>query len=196
MTNEKLSILVVDDQEINLRSIDELVEAGHEVDTARSFVEASKKILRAKGSDYGEHLRKFEGVNKAQGGYDVILTDLNFPLGGESGELVNIANDSYERHQESPLGYSLLFLAAHKGTQNVAVVSNMNHHDGAIAASFDLLYGCVPPNPKLVRPTYQINDTNVMMFDSDDLPRVERDGMKSKNWKAALDKLYQNDKGE
>jgi len=204
MTQEALHILVVDDQNRNLLSIDKLVKAGHNVDTASCFIEAAKKMLRAQGSNYKNPLRKVEGMNKAKGGYDAILTDLNFPLGGDGYELVNMKNDQIAREREAPLGYSLVFLAAQKGIQYAAIITSTNHHQGPIAASFDLLYG-VPPMPKEVGPNqmipfeptrvpYKMNNTKVMMFDNRDLPslpKAEYMGIQPKNWLAALNKLCQ-----
>ena len=132
MEDKTLEILIIEDKEENLSTTTLLTKKGYSADIARNLAEAFEKL---------------DGKR-----YDMVLTDMNFPIG--KGRVSSPLRG--DTHTEAPLGYSVILYAATKKVPYAAVVSDTDHHQGPIAATFDIL-GQVP---------FQINDTYVEFFDS------------------------------
>ncbi|MBT7903667.1 response regulator [Candidatus Woesearchaeota archaeon] len=201
----KLEILVIDDKLENRESAKQLL-AEHNVDVASNLVEA----LTLMG-----HKVNYESDIEPKK-YDVVLTDMMFPMGGRrSQDIVNMSQEGeWQRHEDQPLGYSVVLFAAKQGIAYAAVLTGMNHHTGPISATFDLFYD---RDNEHQRQEFTINGTKCIMFDerdhssiytltdgtlTDQSPyRVSEDqrsqyvqegkhGFKTaKNWKAVLDAL-------
>jgi len=199
-----LDILVIEDKNKYDASIAQVSDLGHHVDIARNLVEASEFL--------GYQRARLCGSQISPKRYDVVLTDLMFPLGGSMFDIIAI-DDEDQRHEEAPLGFAIVLRAARQGVPYIAVVTDLNHHKGPIAASLDLLYAsddreelCKIPETQH-RPTFKINNSKVRLFDIRDLPALSllKDGricegpcneeeMKLclhplKNYKAALERL-------
>lgn len=166
MTNQnqtqkaKLEILVVEDKTINQESARFLLK-NHNVSIAGDFVQAIKILAGAENEkSFPPYLLSGRTTK-----YDVLLSDMMFPLGG--GEDMP-CRDTYS---EQPLGYSLSLIASRLQVPKIAILTDMNHHSGPIAATFDFIferYG----NTFDRRPIFTLNKTDFMMFDSRDIPRA------------------------
>ncbi len=66
------------------------------------------------------------------------------------------------RYQEAPLGYSVALYASKKRIPLIAIYTDMDHHSGSIAATFDLFRNEESP---VDRDCFKINESTVYMFD-------------------------------
>lgn len=166
-TDRPLEILVVEDTPHHAEAaIAQLTALGHKVYVAKDLSEA----LTCFG--LGKY---FEGAKEPAPPqrYDVVLSDMMFPTGEK-------ATHGFDHAQIAPLGYTVALYAARCGVPAVAIVTDMNHHDGPVATTFDVLtldgfYG--------KKMAFRVDGATVVMFDVRDLPRVDRE---VKNWAAAL----------
>ena len=154
---KKLDILVVDDNQLYRKAAEHLL-AEHNVATARTLVEALK--LMGHKTSYDEEI---VGTN-----YDVVLTDMMFPMGGRrSADIVNMSQEGeWKRHEDQPLGYAMVLFAAKEKVPYVGLLTNMNHHDTPISATFDLFYD---RSNEHQRQEFVINGSKCIMFDERDL---------------------------
>lgn len=178
-----LEILVVEDKEKHLEGIKALEAEGHTVTVAKDYIAAQKFL-------YGDYKKETKAKK-----YDVVLTDLMFPMGGEPYEEVSMGdNDKEKRSAENALGYAIVLAAAQKKIPYVAVVTDMNHHQNPIAATFDMI-----GSDKVIRDadtdeltyysrrSFKIDDSKVLFFDIRDL-KCGDDGMK--DYKQVLHLLF------
>ncbi|MFH1276066.1 MAG: response regulator [Candidatus Woesearchaeota archaeon] len=151
---DKLDILIVEDNKLHLKGIKTLTDAGHRVDIARNFVEATHKLgwSGKRGS-------------QPETSYGAVLTDLFFPMGGRENQFATIFDKENERHIENPFGYSVALYAAKQGVPNIAILTDQNHHGGPIVASFDLFYGEIQKDGKRSRFAFNVGESKFMMFD-------------------------------
>jgi hypothetical protein len=187
-------ILVVEDTEKHLAGLELLKNKGLEIVIANDFVSAAKQLG--------------EGRNPVD--YSCVLTDLMIPFGGNDYELVNFSSiGECERHKTNPLGYAIALCAAKLGVPLIGMVTDMNHHAGPIAGTFDLLYALSDQeavgNSKggWARPVFRINNSKLVMFDERDLETLylnmnntltseyqrESGQIRVKNWIAAYESL-------
>ncbi len=151
---EKLEILVVEDKTINQESAKYLLR-DHNVSIAGDFVQAIRKLVGVKD---GESI--CNDLSGRTTRFDVVLSDLMFPLGGQ----YMPCEDTYS---EKPLGYSLALIASRLQVPRMAILTDMNHHSGPIAATFDFMY-----DHRRTRPSFTINETQFMIFDDRDITRA------------------------
>ena len=181
---KNLDILVVEDKKIHQKSAKLLEKEGHNVDLAVSFFDAARML--------GYHKR----VAKR---YDAVLTDMMLTFGGKRHDIATFRNE-LERNEENPLGYAIVLYAARQNVPLIAVLTDMNHHSGPVAGTFDLFY-----TDHRKRPSFRINDSKVMMFDERDLEQLYmrsngtltskyKYGLETvKNWVAALKELQKDE---
>jgi len=155
---KKLEILVVEDNELHREAAKQLL-TDHNVAIAEDFVGA----LKLMGHKINEDC---EVVEKK---YDVVLTDMMFPMGGEYPDLVNMVEDTSVRYRGQPLGYAMVLFAAKQDVPYAAVLTDMDHHHSPISATFDLFYD---HSNKHGRQEFKINGTKCIMFDNRDLPNA------------------------
>ncbi len=108
---DALSILVVDDNNLNIKSALEGL-AGERLTTATGYQEA----LRIMGE------KKF----------DVVLTDLHLPMSSQT-----LSDEAFKLGELVPYGILLMIEAARNGAKFVAVVTDLNHHSDPFSAAFD-----------------------------------------------------------
>ena len=114
---EVMKILVIEDKAIHQESARETL-IGHEVTVVPSYNEA-----------YG--LLKW----KKEFDFDAVLTDMNMPMSER-----NLSSRIIFRPDEQvPYGFILALAAAYRGAKYVALVTDINHHYGAMSAALDLL---------------------------------------------------------
>lgn len=181
MTNRKLEILVVEDNPVHQQSAKEMLGEDYKLRIVSTFYAAYSA------------LREFKP--------DVLLTDMNFPMDGEEYDL---STESYVRAKPSPLGDRLAFLAArpHIGVQRIAVYSDSNHHQGAVAETFDFMN--IPYHERNFKdfssgeeecylakmnyvPAFKVNDSRISFVTTD---VIGREGQ-PKDWKALLELISQ-----
>jgi CheY-like chemotaxis protein len=156
-----MRILVVEDKEMHRKSAEETL-AGHEVTIVKSFDEAMK--LLDMSPNYAEVRRLMaeagfdkypskddtaeyrEGYRKAQDeatlkatpvfAFDAVLTDMMMPMSKET-----LAPGVFDPSEQVPYGFVIALKAAAAGAKFVAVVTDTNHHQGAMSAALDHLGG-------------------------------------------------------
>ena len=172
---EKLDILVVEDKKIHQDSANDLL-GEHNIVAASNLVEALAHL----GQDYvgnrtgsgfierAESNRIKEIAQESAGkSYDIVLTDMMFPLGPG---IINLTREGeYQRHEEQPLGYAMALYAAKQGIPLIGILTDMNHHAGPIAATFDLFRN---RDSEHGREEFTINDSKVALFDNRDFPEM------------------------
>lgn len=104
-------ILVIDDKPENIISAKKLL-AGHKLTVAEGY-EIAMKIL---------------GTKK----FDIVMTDLYMPMSS------HMLSDKFFRIGELvPYGFLLMLEAALRGAKEVAIVTNLDHHNDPFAAAFE-----------------------------------------------------------
>jgi CheY-like chemotaxis protein len=190
-----LEILVVDDDPKHQAAAERLREAGHNVTVAKTFLEALGLL--------GVFIQKYSGPQdgprcyKPEMAYDMMLTDLMFPLGGEMCDFILLTEEKGEeegRYKPEPLGYALALHAARVGVPYVGIVTDSHHHAGPVAATFDL-FGKQGYNKSKPRPVFDLGRTKMMLFDKGgydgcDLNRLDAEG---KDWASVLNELISKD---
>ncbi len=146
-----MKILIVDDSPKHRRAgKKQLVALGHEVVTVSSYGKARELV--------------------EEGGFDVALLDLLMLA-----EPTTLGTDARVEHvgREIAIGFPLLLSLAGRVGQ-IAVATDMNHHDHPMSAAVDWFYG----EPKL-----QVNDSTVMIM------HAPMNDDKTKNWGKVLETL-------
>ncbi len=156
---DRLKILLVDDNARNLFSAYQLREMGHDISIAQDFGEALGKLTDGEFEDY----YSFKEMDTSR--FDVVLSDLMFPLGDYGNPA---CRDTY---MEAVLGYELAFTASRLGVPKFAILTDMNHHSSPLAATFDLR--------DAQETIIKINEMEVMIFDERDLEDLFAVNLKS-----------------
>ncbi len=187
MTTPKYNILVVEDNSLHIESARVLL-ADHNLTIASDFVTAVDSLA----------------------GQNVVLTDLMFPYGRREGlpGVLTALSSRYHTPDPLPMGFPFMLYAA-QCKPYVAVVTDLDHHQGGLAASFGLFKTERKPDE------LRISGCRVKLFDIRDLPTVyklsngkltqdekeagadfgthgsENFPVPVKNWSAALHELVQ-----
>ncbi len=123
-------ILIVEDKEEHIEAAKQQLD-DYNLTIAQNFDEFKELVG---GSVYGEN-KKPE--------FEVVLTDLNFPL--------------EEYSNEAPIGYAAVLYSVRAKVPYVGMISATNHHEGSISESL------IWVKDKF----YDINGTRVRIFDDD-----------------------------
>lgn len=153
-----MKILVFDDSPIHRKSA-ELTLKGHDVTIVGNYDRAQAALVPKKDRERGEVLFKEKYRNTDPNDcddpnekparrqyyeecmeratiypdFDAVLTDLLVPA---SDQKLGYKGERFAG-QEMPLGSIIALLAIHAGIKNVAVVTNMGHHDHPASAALD-----------------------------------------------------------
>lgn len=103
-------ILVIDDTAKHIASAKKGL-AGHRLTTATGYQEAMELLGKEK--------------------FDVVLTDLHLPMSSQT------MGDKFKLGELVPYGILLMIEAARQGAKQVAVVTDLSHHDDPFSAAFD-----------------------------------------------------------
>lgn len=122
-------ILIVEDSERHLATVEDLRKEGHTVDVARNLAEALESLFGNKQYKYCD-ISNDPSHDILPPSPDAVLTDLNFTSGGYGG--------ASRDNSEQPLGYAVALAAMSRHVPYVAIVTDQDHHSNAVAASFDL----------------------------------------------------------
>jgi CheY-like chemotaxis protein len=174
-----MRILVVDDKRKNRQSAMKTL-SDHEIKIASSFDEAMEfleqkidkekvqRLLAEAGftaepdyqdekqwKTYREALREAELKSVIPFPFKVVLTDMMMPMSKET-----LHPDAYHPNEQVPYGYVIALLAALHGVKFVAMVTDIDHHQGAMSAALDYLGDCY--YRKDFKPNFVINGAKVM----------------------------------
>ncbi len=196
-----LEILVVEDQEMHRISAKRLEELGHRITFATTANEAAYHLGFSRDTYFG---------SQDKHRYDVVLCDLEFPLGEPNYDnldmcfLDSVSDEEYDLTKPEPLGYAIALAAAKIGVPHIGILTNKNHHGGPVHACLDLLY-TLNNQGHVTRSIFTINASRLLICDlkdtqpylyltsqgeivensstlSEELPMV-------KNWACLLEKL-------
>lgn len=156
--NSRLKILVVEDNPANIGSARDAFK-DHDLVVATSFDEAMKALSTGVDHNRLEQLRAEAGLGVLpQGGtadereawwskddelrakarnhpdFDVVLTDMNLPMSE-----FKLAPEWFKAGEQVPYGFVLALRACLVGVKFVAMVTDTNHHHGAMSAALDLI---------------------------------------------------------
>jgi len=122
-----LRILVVEDKEIHRKSAEETL-AGHSVTIVKSFDEAMVLMNQRENSDVftPSPLKPFA--------FDVVLTDMMMPVSEKE-----VNPRFFNPGEQASYGFVIALKAAAQGAKYVAMVTDTNHHEGAMSAAIDHL---------------------------------------------------------
>jgi|SRR3989344_2524324 len=201
METRKLKILIVEDKPEHRRSIEELVQEGHTVDVAKDLSEAIAYL-----GGFPEHL-----VEQGKAGevpYDVVLTDMMFPVGESKGKEGVHFTHGFSTSEVAPLGYSLALYASQRGVPYIAIYTDATHHGGPVSATMDLFdVPCFKAGDLKKKMRLTVGSSVLVMYDIRDSPRhltlnetgtvVEGYSEKPlKDWAGILDLLVHDGEGK
>ncbi len=194
---ESLDILIVEDNETNLCTVDEIRAQGHKVDIVTSLSDAITLM--------GGQREKYASLTAAKKHFDVVMTDLVLPYGAGCKALRGDGPDP--EVEKAPLGYAIALNAARMGIPLIAIVTSMNHHASPVASTLDLFYlpegAYATKGPDDARPAqfgsnrfvFRVNDSLVVLYDSRDFPQPGKTEPElygtMKNYAAALGSLLE-----
>jgi len=114
-----MKVLVIEDKAIHQDSARDTL-AEHDLTIVFSYAEAMK-ILRP-----WPHNENFD--------FEVVLVDMMMPMSKET-----LVPEAFNADGQVPYGFVLALMAAHRGAKYVAMVTDTNHHEGAMSAALDNL---------------------------------------------------------
>ena len=148
-----MKILVVEDKEMHRRAAEETL-VGHELTIVKSFDEAmalmrerideakmqqlmaeagfSGQIIPGRWDDYSAARTKAEAASVIPFPFEAVLTDMMMPMG-----MRETLFDAFNPAEQVPYGFVIALKAALRGARFVAVVTDTNHHKGAMSAALD-----------------------------------------------------------
>ncbi len=119
-----MKILVIEDSAAHRQSaIQTLI--GHDVTIVDSF-DAAKELLQKSCWKDGAEIE-----NQM---FDAVLTDMMMPMSKDG-----LAYGTYKPEEQVPYGLILALQAAYRGAKFVAMLTDTNHHNGAMSKALDLL---------------------------------------------------------
>lgn len=153
-----MKVLVIEDTKRHQESARETL-SDHELTIVTSFDEAIEALDTQYDEARIEQLKAESGLAYGDDGYremlsevtsqctlplpwDVVLTDMMMPM-----SKANLAPSVHNHRELIPYGFIIALRAAEAGAKLVAVVTDVNHHMGAISAAMDNLsspsyHGC------------------------------------------------------
>lgn len=187
-----MKILVVEDKEIHRKSAEETLSI-HEITIVKSFDEAMdlmrenvdvgnlKRLLAEAGFSTMPDMRDSERRNaytKAHNeafsksvitfSYEVVLTDMMMPMSKRT-----LSPGVFNPSEQVPYGFIIALRATLFGVKFVAMVTDTNHHKGAMSAAIDNLGqsycsdGC--------KPNFVINGAKVMFVHTPFVEKITKD---------------------
>lgn len=112
-----MKILVIEDKQIHQDSARETL-AGHDVTIVGSFDEAKEVLSLSRSFDF-----------------DVVLTDMMIPV---SARWVR-RKDGFDPSTLVPYGFIFALRAAERGAKYIALLTDTNHHQGAMSNALDMI---------------------------------------------------------
>lgn len=119
-----MKVLVIEDSENHQDSARQTLGDEHDLTIMTSFDEAIDAMVAPYDKEPEEVLFP----------YDAVLVDLKMPMSSNT-----LAPEAYQPSKLVPYGFVLALKAAERGADYVAVVTDTNHHQGAMSAALDHL---------------------------------------------------------
>ena len=110
-------VLVIDDTPSNIQSAMETVPTGYELVTATGYDEGMELL--------------------GKGHFDVVLTDLHMPMSSQT-----LSTEAFHLGELVPYGLLVVMEALRHGVEEIAVVTDLNHHADCFSAAFDHFTRC------------------------------------------------------
>lgn len=170
-----MKILVIDDSERHQDAARSQL-ADHDVTIAEGYIEAAKLL----GNE------SMTSARQSDHGFDVVLTDMKLPMSD-----VNLTPEAFNPGELVSYGYVLALVAAKGGAEYVGVVTDTNHHDGAMSASLDLIDPRTKTRTWEGEPNLSINGATTLFVHAP-LSRNEDDDL-VKDWAKVLGWLVHGD---
>ncbi|MCF7815804.1 MAG: hypothetical protein K9M10_02705 [Candidatus Pacebacteria bacterium] len=166
---EKLNILVIEDNVAHQQAAQEQL-SEHNLTIVGSFPEA----LRILGSYSFVRIGK-EGYTY-EGNFDVVLTDMEMPVC----RLDNL-DRSVVKDISAPYGLVLALRAAQVGVKYVAMITDTNHHQGAMSNALDMVTGAYWSHGGGM---FQIGQSKVLFAHAE--TKANTENVRVKQWHEAL----------
>lgn len=131
-----MRILVIEDKEAHRKSAEETL-AGHEITIVDSFDKA------------------MDLLSKDSTPFEAVLTDMMMPMSRQT-----LAPGVFNPSEQVPYGFILALKATLCGAKFVAMVTDTNHHQGAMSAAIDHLGQAYYRNG--FKPNFVVNGAKVM----------------------------------
>lgn len=144
-----MKILVIEDKAIHQQSARETLQ-GHDVKIVTSFDAAMKELEVT----YDETRPLNEKVENPLP-YEAVLTDMMMPMSRST-----LSPESYKHGEQVPYGFAIALRAALRGAKFVAMVTDTNHHMGAMSAALDHLGDMY--YQRSFKPNFSINGATCM----------------------------------
>ncbi|HCC22595.1 TPA: hypothetical protein DF272_00215 [Candidatus Falkowbacteria bacterium] len=174
-----MRILVIEDNEAHRQSAEETLR-GHEVTIVESFDEAMELMDRKIDERNVQRLLSEAGVATAPKytdreswtayrkvlddansrsvipfPFEVVLTDMMMPMSSQT-----LAPEVFNHRERVPYGFVIALRAALRGARFVAMVTDTNHHQGAMSAAIDHLGDTYYRDG--FKPNFTVNGARVM----------------------------------
>lgn len=185
-----MRVLVVEDKDLHCKSA-QVTLAEHEVKVVQTFQKAMEimheevdeenalRLLAEQGlkaepdrsnreawSTYYNAREKARAESIVPLAFDVVLTDMMMPVREGDGAF----GKRFAPNEQAPYGFVIALRAALRGVRFVALVTDTNHHLGAMSAALDFLgdhcYG------DEFKPNFEINGARVMFVHAPFYPEV------------------------
>lgn len=154
-----MKILVIEDKEMHQQSARETL-VGHDVTIVESFDKAME--LMCEWNTFP---------------YEVVLTDMMMPMSEKT-----LVSEAFNPSEQVPYGFVIALKAALRGAKFVAMVTDTNHHMGAMSAAIDH-FGCGTYYTNGCKPNFVINGAKVVFVHA---PFVEDAGGPCKSCNGTL----------
>jgi CheY-like chemotaxis protein len=202
-----MKILVIEDKEIHRQSAVETL-AGHDVTIVSSFDAGIEAMSTALDPDILDRLKKADGLAEIspEGGqereawlarydelteqahrrpdFEAVLVDMMMPMSSRSA--AGSKTQFYQFGVEVPYGFILALRAAQIGAKYIAMLTDTNHHHGAMSASLDHIetFG----GPEVNKP-FEINGAKALFLHAPFVEEAARRKVWKKDWGRVLKHL-------
>lgn len=166
---EKLNILVIEDNADHQQGAREQL-AEHNLTIVGSFPEAMRILGSHSFVQIGKKGYEYEG------NFDVVLTDMEMPV-----ERLENLDRTTVKDISAPYGLVLALRAAQVGIKYVAMITDTNHHQGAMSNALDMITGAYWDHGGGV---FQIGESRVLFAHAETKRNTE--DVSVKQWHIAL----------
>lgn len=187
----KLRILVVEDKASHRKAAEETL-SGHELTIVNSFDEAIEIMKEKVDQDNVQRLLVEAGFPERPADkalrdayyklrdeatakstipfpFDVVLTDMMMPMSRKT-----IVPEVFNPEEQVPYGLIIALNAASRGAKYVAMVTDTNHHQGAMSAAIDHLGSAYYHDGT---PSFSVNGAKVLFVHAPFIKEVVHDGV-------------------
>ena len=193
-----MRILVIEDKELHRQAAKQTI-SGHKLTIVKSFDKAMElmeetidknefqRLMTKAGfkekpsleneelwNKYWDEWDKAKKESMSPFPFEVVLTDMMMPM-----SLQTLSPEVFRLNEQVPYGFIIALQAAYRGAKYVAMVTDTNHHQGAMSAAIDHLSGAYYQEG--FRPNFEINGAKVSFVHAP-FCAVGDTGEKGKDW--------------